>query len=159
MPRARLACLLTGLALALTLSGCSGGSDDRPAVAPSAALESPPGGSDSDPVRAAFIKRAAYDTCGKVVLGQGETIGVAAATRRCLEDARASGRGAELAVAVPTTEGDPIVHYVRVLPDRSLEVYVDPTADRFAGQSATWSHSTCTAGTALAVCVPVIFRA
>ncbi|HNQ08729.1 MAG TPA: hypothetical protein PKH97_16315, partial [Tetrasphaera sp.] len=71
--------------------------------------------------------------------------------------ARAAGRGAELAVAVPTTEGDAIVHYVRTQPDGGLEAYVDPTGDRFAGGNPAWGRSTCPAGTSLTACVPLIF--
>ncbi|MFN8096836.1 MAG: hypothetical protein U0Q21_00890 [Dermatophilaceae bacterium] len=157
MPLARLPALLSGVALALTLAACGESSADRVGLDPTGAPESPPGGSERDAVRTAFVARTAYDTCGKVALGQGETIGSGTGTRRCLEAALAARRGAELAVAVPTTEGDEIVHYVRVLPDGGIEVYVDPTADRFAGRNSTWSHSTCPAGTSLMACVPMIF--
>jgi hypothetical protein len=146
------------LAVGLTsLAGCAGSSADHAPVDPTKALESPPGGPDSDPVRAAFISRTSLDTCGKVVLGQGQSLRPTDQTYRCLDAARTGRKGAELTVAVPTTEGDPIVHYVRVLPDGSIEVYADPTHDQFAGQNPTWSHTTCPAAESLAACVPQIF--
>ena len=44
-------------------------------------------------------------------------------------------------VTYPTTEGDPITDYYRVLPDGSTELWSDGTADAFG--DGTWDHATC----------------
>ena len=122
----------TAVVLPLLLAGC----------ASSPAGESPPPGSADDPVRARFIGRVAYDTCGKVALGQGETVARTSAEWACLTAARTARAGAELAISTPTTEGDPIVNYVRVNPDGTSKVFIDPTADKFGGGQG-WMFSTC----------------
>jgi hypothetical protein len=59
----------------------------------------------------------------------------------CLQRALDSGRGAELSVRYPTTEGDPVTNYYRVTADGSTEVYTDSTEDAFSDQR--WSFASC----------------
>lgn len=55
---------------------------------------------------------------------------------------RTSGLGGELTVVQPTIEGDPITTYYRVFsPDQRVEVFVDPSTDRFGNSG--WSHFFC----------------
>lgn len=140
-----LAALLAMAAACVLLSGCAGpaATGDRPTLAPGSALnESPPPGASSDPVRQRFITRPSYDTCGKVVLGHGR-LARTSTEWTCMTAAVAAGKGAELAVSAPTVEGDPIIYYLRVNPDGTSELYVDNSADRYAGSGSGWQHSTC----------------
>ena len=59
----------------------------------------------------------------------------------CLARALDSGKGAELAVRYPTTEGDPVAEYYRILPDGTTEVYVDSSKDVNSDQN--WSFASC----------------
>lgn len=87
---------------------------------------------------AAFVDRAPLVSCGDVQLDQGES--VPDDLYRCLDDAAATG--AELVVTMPTTEGDPIVHYYRVGPQiDGVELFVDATRDAFG--SRRWVHLLC----------------
>jgi hypothetical protein len=62
---------------------------------------------------------------------------------RCILNALANGRRAELVVTHATIEGDPITEYLRVVgPDR-VEAFVDATRDSEAGPEARWSHWLC----------------
>ena len=95
-----------------------------------------------DPVQEQWESREDLPSCGSISLSQGEALEVAGEEQlACLEDALASGRGAELTVTLLTTEGDPITEYRRVLPDGSTEVYVDSTQDTFSDQR--WGHGSC----------------
>ena len=87
------AAALTGALVAL-LSGCAQG-PATPAPTPTQ-----------------FTDRAVLPSCGEVELGQGDEI--PAENLTCLQDA--ADEGAELAVTRPTTEGDPVTEYYRVLP-------------------------------------------
>lgn len=101
---------LTG-ALATLLSGCAQGP-----VTPA-------------PTPTQFTERAVLPSCGEVELGQGDEIPAENIT--CLEDA--ADEGAELAVTRPTTEGDPVTEYYRVLPGGGWEAYIDGSQDTNGG--------------------------
>ncbi len=89
---------------------------------------------------AAFRDRATFVSCGDVVLEQGGQI--PPAKIRCLAASPTQGR--ELAVASPTTEGDPIVRYYRTGPGvDGVDIFEDATRDRFGGG---WHHSLCRSG-------------
>jgi hypothetical protein len=60
---------------------------------------------------------------------------------RCILDALAEGRRAELVRIWATEEGDPITEYFRVLGPDKVEVFHDPTSDSLA--DAGWSHWLC----------------
>ena len=93
-----------------------------------------------DAAPAAFRNRSRTRSCGEVVLGQGDAIPVAA--RSCLAAGVTSG--AELAIAAPTTEGDPIVSFYLVGPGiTGVDVYTNNTFDSFG--SGKWARSTCSA--------------
>jgi len=96
------------------------------------------GACSSQSAPSSFTTRVAPTSCGEIHLGQGEA--VPSDAWRCLDSA--SGTGAELAVDMPTSEGDPIVTYDRVGPPiDGLEIFVDTTQDGF-GQRA-WTHELC----------------
>jgi len=96
----------------------------------------------ADQVHQRWVDRSRLDSCGDVVLEPGVALRRAGGSElSCLRKAFRSGSGAELAVHQFTTEGDPVISYVRVVPDGSVEVYVDSTRDAFG--SGRWSYSTC----------------
>ena len=96
----------------------------------------------SDPVEEQWASRESLPSCGSLRLHQGEELKVdGKAELACLGRAIKSGRGAELTVQYPTTEGDPITDYYRVTPDGSTVVYTDSTEDAFSDQK--WSFATC----------------
>lgn len=96
----------------------------------------------SDPVQEQWESRASLPSCGSLQLQQGEAVEVEGkAEVACLQRALDSGRGAELTIRFPTTEGDPVTDYYRVNPDGSTEVYTDSTQDAFGDQK--WSVATC----------------
>ena len=96
----------------------------------------------SDPVEVQWASRESLPSCGSLRLQAGERLQVFGKTElACLRRAIDSGRGGELTVRYPTTEGDPITDYSRVTPDGSTEVYTDSTEDAFSDQK--WSFATC----------------
>ena len=96
----------------------------------------------SDPVEEQWASRESLPSCGSLRLPSGEELQVFGKKElACLGRAIESGRGAELTVRYPTTEGDPITDYYRVTPDGSTEVYTDSTEDAFSDQK--WSFATC----------------
>ena len=113
------------IAVAVLLSGLAG------CAAPGIpGGEPPPAAGDVDgSAPAAFADRDALPACTPVTLGQGEEIPADALA--CLEEAGAEG--AELALTRPTTEGDPVTEYFRVLPAGGWEIYTDMTRDAFGG--------------------------
>jgi hypothetical protein len=60
---------------------------------------------------------------------------------RCLLDALAEGRQAQLVLTYMTVEGDPITEYYRILVPRRIEVFIDATQDPPGSQK--WSHMLC----------------
>lgn len=83
-----------------------------------------------------FLDRETLTSCGELTLAQGEEIPEDAFT--CLHDARVEG--AELSVTRPTTEGEPITEYYRVLPGGGWEAYIDATQDSSGGG---WWYTDC----------------
>lgn len=61
--------------------------------------------------------------------------------RECLIDAWRESRPAELISERPTVEGDPVTTIYRVLPDGSVEMFVDMTRDRYG--SGEWERLVC----------------
>ena len=95
-----------------------------------------------DPVKQQWADRARLESCGEVVVEQGmEPRRAGGSQLACLRQAWRSGSGAELAVHQFTTEGDPVISYVRITQERAVEVYVDGTRDAFG--NGTWSFSAC----------------
>jgi hypothetical protein len=60
---------------------------------------------------------------------------------RCLLDALASGRPAQLIRTYAAIDGGPITEYYRVLGARRLEVFIDSTQDSEGSQE--WAHLLC----------------
>jgi hypothetical protein len=83
-----------------------------------------------------FLDREELPSCGEVTLEQSEEIPEEAFS--CL--AEAGEDGAELAGTRPTTEGDPIIEYYRVLPGGGWEAYIDATEDSRGGG---WWYTDC----------------
>ena len=103
---------------ALLLTGCAGG---------------------PDPEKGTFEDRAPLDSCGELVLGQGESVPGDA------WDCLASGvdTGAEFVVAMPSTEGDSIRYYFRAGPEiAGVEIFIDATADAWG--TGKWDRRLCT---------------
>ena len=90
----------------------------------------------SVPAPQQFVDRETLPSCGEVTLAQGDEI--PAENLACLEEATEDG--AELAVTRPTTEGDPVTEYYRVLPGGGWEAYLDGSMDRYGGQ---WWYTDC----------------
>jgi hypothetical protein len=65
-----------------------------------------------------------------------------AAVRECFLDAYGTGDAAEMISTGPTVEGAPVTTIIRHLPDGTIEVFYDATADPFATQQ--WSRVECT---------------
>jgi heat shock protein HslJ len=79
-------------------------------------------------------------SCGRLELGQGGTVGADAL--RCLTAQYSGVEGAELAVTVPTTEGDPIVYFF-VHTIGAIRAYSTDHWDNFRGGSGGWTTKTC----------------
>ncbi|MFC5854694.1 hypothetical protein ACFPZI_23775 [Streptomyces chlorus] len=95
-----------------------------------------------DPVKDRWESRTEFSSCGEVSLAQGEEMQEQAVREiACLRRALKSGEGAELKVAFPTVEGDPIREYYRLTPQATLEVYTDSADDRYSDQK--WSFAEC----------------
>lgn len=109
--------------MAVLLAGCG-----------SASGSTGPTGSGADPV-----------DCGQVSLGQGEST-IPAAKLDCLTRAAEAGDPATLAVLAPTTEGDLIATTYSVVGVGTVNVVVDSTEDRFAGDGAGITVQTCAFG-------------
>lgn len=83
-----------------------------------------------------FLDRESLPSCGEFTLAQGDEIPAEAFT--CLDEA--GEEGAELSVTRPTTEGEPITEYYRVLPGGGWEAYIDATEDSSGGG---WWYTDC----------------
>ena len=83
-----------------------------------------------------FVDRDPLASCGELTLAQGEEIPEEAFA--CLTEA--GEEGAELAVTRPTTEGEPITEYYRVLPGGGWEAYIDASQDSSGGG---WWYTDC----------------
>ncbi|MET0829432.1 MAG: hypothetical protein ABWY26_07940 [Microbacterium sp.] len=83
-----------------------------------------------------FLERESLPSCGELTLAQGDEI--PDENMACLLDAGEAG--AELAVTRPTTEGDPVTEYYRVLPGGGWQAYIDGTEDRHGGD---WWFTDC----------------
>lgn len=90
----------------------------------------------SVPTPQQFLDRAALASCGEITLAQGEEI--PAENLDCLD--AAGDEGAELAVTRPTTEGDTVTEYYRVLPGGGWEAYLDGSMDRYG---RNWWFTAC----------------
>lgn len=114
----RAAAVLLVCGLAGVTSGCATG--------PTGPVETP----------TQFTDREALPSCGELELSQGDEI--PGENLECLEGAGEAG--AELAVTRPTTEGDPVTEYYRVLPGGGWEAYIDGSQDRNGG---VWWYTDC----------------
>ena len=65
------------------------------------------------------------------------------AARACFVDAYRAQRPAEFVSTSLTTEGDPITSIYRVLPAGQIEIFIDSTQDRFAGNGRGWQQLEC----------------
>lgn len=83
--------------------------------------------------------RQPLPSCGEEVVEQGASFDVAA--RECILDAFADGHAAELISTQRSVEGDPIISYIRVHANGTVEIFVDARADRF--KSADWTRQHC----------------
>jgi hypothetical protein len=73
--------------------------------------------------------RQPLPSCGEEVVEQGGPFDVAA--RECLLQAQTEGREAELISTQRSVEGDPIITYMRVHENGTIEIFVDSRQDRF----------------------------
>ena len=80
----------------------------------------------SVPTPQQFLDRAELPSCGEITLAQGDEIPLE--NLDCLDSA--GPEGAELSVTRPTTEGDPVTEYYRVLPGGGWEGSPDGRMDR-----------------------------
>lgn len=95
-----------------------------------------------DPVQEQWQDRAALPSCGEITLAMGERLDASSRGEvACLEEAWATGGGAELVVGHSTVEGDPVKEYYRVVPGGGAEVFIDSTQDKFGSQR--WEFSRC----------------
>ncbi len=85
------------------------------------------------------VNRIALPSCGVEVAQPGGRWNEAG--RACFWNAYLARRPAEFVTTMPTTEGDPITTIYRVLPDGSVEVFIDATRDRWG--SGEWSRFVC----------------
>ncbi len=128
--------LLFGLLFGFSSVGSVDQAEATASAEPSAAAE--PAISE---VQLQFMDREQLPSCGEFVA---EPNGLADSEVRpgwqCLKES-ASGRGGEMVVYTTTTEGDPVYTYVRVTPQRRMEIYVDPSLDSFG--SREWTYESC----------------
>ncbi|MHB8890700.1 MAG: hypothetical protein ACYC65_01490 [Candidatus Limnocylindrales bacterium] len=87
-----------------------------------------------------MANRAPLPACGVENAGQGGPWNEDG--RACFWAAYRGHTPAEFVSTRPTTEGDPITTIYRVLPDGSVEIFIDSTQDRFAGVRG-WERLTC----------------
>lgn len=119
--RVRLAAAVLGLsAVGLMVAGCAAGPVEPGSV----------------PTPQQFLDRAELPSCGEITLAQGDEI--PSENLGCLDSA--GPEGAELSVTRPTTEGDPVTEYYRVLPGGGWEAYLDGSMDRYGSQ---WWFTDC----------------
>lgn len=83
--------------------------------------------------------RQPLPSCGEEVVEQGGSFDVDA--RECLLEAFAERHGAELISTQRSVEGDPIISYIRVHENGTIEIFVDATADRFGSED--WARLRC----------------
>jgi Domain of unknown function (DUF4362) len=112
---------LAVLVACLALAGC-GGDDDAE--------------TEGAPADAGVEDCGSYESLNEPVTAEQREM------NRCLLDAVAAARPAELVVTLATVEGDPITHYFTVTDTGEIEVLVDATKDKFG--DGRWHSSTCT---------------
>jgi hypothetical protein len=111
-----------GIILACAMSGCGQFSDDA--------------------VHSQWQDRPALPACGELSLSPAETLDKAAASGLgCLRKGIRSGRGGELIVHYPSTEGDPLTDYLRVTTSGTTEIYTDSREDENSDKK--WSYGQC----------------
>jgi hypothetical protein len=93
----------------------------------------------SDPPPDWVTNRLPLESCGTEDYGHGEGADVEA--RTCLLEAFEDGRGAELITTQTSVEGAPIVRYIRVHDNGTVEIFHDATCDDFG--SGTWERLRC----------------
>jgi hypothetical protein len=118
--RGRVAAALIVCIAGVMLAGCAAGPVEPGSV----------------PTPQQFLDRVELPSCGAVTLAQGDEI--PAENLACLDSA--GPEGAELSVTRPTTEGDPVTEYYRVLPGGGWEAYLDGSMDRYGSQ---WWFTDC----------------
>lgn len=99
----------------------------------------PPNGGLHSDVPHVVANRIPLPSCGEEQAGQGGPWNEGA--RACFWEAYQEHRPAEFISTYPTIEGDPITSIYRVLPDGSVEIFIDSTRDRFG--SGSWLHVSC----------------
>ena len=135
------------LAAVLALSGCVQGGVS-PVDPPDDPIEASPtawadglieASRQSDTAPSEFAEREVLPSCGDVELSQGEIIPESAIN--CMNEA--FDTGAELAVVMPTDEGDPVVAFYRVVPSiRGMDLVTDSRLDSF-GLGLGWTIEHC----------------
>lgn len=120
MTRVRVTALVVLCVAGAMMSGCAAGPVEPGSV----------------PTPQQFLDRAELPSCGALTLAQGAEI--PPENLDCLEAPGAEG--AELSVTRPTTEGDPVTEYYRVLPGGGWQAYLDGSMDRYGSQ---WWFTDC----------------
>ena len=83
-----------------------------------------------------FTDGVKRESCGEITLGQAQVLPTA--VLHCI-NAAIGATDAELAVAAPTSEGDPIVTFYRTSARAGgVELFIDAEYDRFG--SGSWTH-------------------
>lgn len=146
--------LILGPIIAVGLGACTGADEpDSPGTsaeaepASASATASAPSGPAPTPSWVSaqrayqrWLAREPLPSCGEHSVGFAGTDPVAP-LRACLQQAWSSRSGAEATVEHMTVEGDPIRTYIRVTPERRVEVYEDSTEDGFG--SKEWRYVEC----------------
>jgi hypothetical protein len=81
-------------------------------------------------------------SCGEYETGNEPSSPEQIRQNRCILDALARGRQAELIVTLQPIDGGPVTEYVRVLGADRIEVFIDSTRDTEANPRA-WSRWLC----------------
>ncbi len=101
------------------------------------------GGGGGDGLSDSVENRRRMPSCGAFEASLQEPTAADQAVRDCFLAAFRDGTEKEVTVTATTIEGDPIVTIYRVLGPNDLEVFVDASADKFAGE-VNMVHQRCT---------------
>jgi hypothetical protein len=92
-------------------------------------------------IPAQVADRDPLPSCGTEITPPGGPGPAETTARKCLLEALQSGESAELQRDYKTEKGEPVSELIRVLPDGSVEVFVDATHDSYG--SGAWEHRVC----------------
>lgn len=88
-----------------------------------------------------ITNRQPLPSCGEEIVVGGD--GTNEAARRCMLTAFVEGTGAEMISTVTTVEGDPVVRYIRVHENGTVELFIDASRDQHS--ASNWQRLRCEA--------------